>query len=136
MSDSQPNERNDEELIEREVVRAQDEIGETVQQLEEKLDPRSLAEPLFDADTMDTAKEALEVARRNPLPVALIVAGSVWLFATSDAPMIRNVRESLLGRLGLRNDRQRLRPRSAEPAPIGPPPATGETYDRRGTPGI
>ena len=132
MSDEQVNERNDEELIEREVVRTQDEIGETVQQLEEKLNPKDLAQPLLDSDAMDTAKEALEVARRNPLPVALIAIGSVWLFATSDAPLIRNFRERLGERFGLRSNRQGLRPRSEEPAPIGPPPAAGEAYDRRG----
>ena len=136
MSDKLANEGNDEALIEREVVRAQDELGETVQQLEEKLNPTDLAQGLLDGDAMDTAKEAFEVARRNPLPVALIVVGSVWLFATSDAPMIRNVRESLLDRLGLRGDRERLRERSAEPAPIGPPPATGEDFDRRSGSGI
>lgn len=136
MSDKLADERNDEELIEREVERSQDQLGETVQQLEEKLNPSDLAQGLLDADAIDTAKEALEVARRNPLPVALIVVGSVWLFATSDAPMIRNVREQLLGRFGMGGKRGGLRPRSAEPAPIGPPPATGETFDRRGTPGI
>lgn len=136
MSDKPANQQNDEELIEREVVRSQDELGETVQQLEQKLNPRELAQPLLDGDAMETAKEALDVARRNPLPVALIAIGSVWLFATSEAPLIRNVREQLKARFGMRSNRQGLRPRSAEPAPIGPPPATSEAFDRRGATAI
>jgi hypothetical protein len=123
--------QNREAVIERDVVRTQDEIGDTVEKLEEKLNPRNVADAFIGEDGMDTAKEAFEVARRNPLPVGLIAIGAVWLFATSDAPMIRRVRERLSDRFGLRGSGSGLRPRSAEPAPIGPPPPKGEAYDRR-----
>ena len=122
---------NDEEaLIERDVVRTQDEMGETVREIEDRLNPRDVAQSFIGEDGMETAKEALEVARRNPLPVALIAIGAVWLFATSDAPLIREMRERLTGR-GQAGRRSGLRPRSVEPASIGPPPASGEAFDRR-----
>lgn len=117
----------DPDTIEREVERTQDDIGDTVDQLEERLDPSNMAESLLGEDGRDNVKMAWDVARRNPLPVAMIVVGTVWLFATSDSPPIRRVRERLIGRGG----RMDVRSRSEEPAPIGPPPETGGTYDRR-----
>jgi hypothetical protein len=119
------------DVIERDVRRTQDAMGDTVERIEDKLNPRDMAQSLVGEERMDTAREALDVARRNPLPVALIAVGAVWLFATSDAPMIRRVRERLSDRFGLRGSGSGLRPRSAEPAPIGPPPPKGEAYDRR-----
>jgi len=127
--------RTDQEqaTIEQDVVETQDEMGETVRELEDKLNPRDIAQSFMGDDATETAKEALEVARRNPLPVALIAVGAVWLFATSEAPMIRDIRERFTGRGGTGGKRSGLRSRAAEPAPIGPPPASGEAYDRRGT---
>ena len=123
---------NDEALIENEIRETQDEMGDTVEKLEAKLNPRDMAQSLMGEDGMDTAKEAFEVARRNPLPVALIAVGALWLFATSDAPMIRRVRERLTGgRMARGKDRHGLIPRSEEPAPIGPPPPAGERFDRK-----
>ena len=119
------------DAIERDIVETQDEMGETVEKIEQKLNPQSIGQDLLGDDAMDMAKEAVEVARRNPLPVALIAIGAVWLFATSDAPMIREMRRRLLGGgAGSDLDRRGLGPRSAEPAPIGPPPAVGEEFDR------
>jgi hypothetical protein len=124
--------QNREAVIERDVVRTQDEIGDTVEKLEEKLNPRNVADAFIGEDGMDTAKEAFEVARRNPLPVGLIAIGAVWLFATSDAPMIRELRNRLTGKSGgSGRGRSGLRPRSTEPAPIGPPPIKGGEFDRR-----
>lgn len=132
MTDRTNDGRSDEALIERDIDRTQDRIGDTIDKLEEKLNPRDVASSLMGEDGMDTAKEAFEVARRNPLPVALIAAGVIWLFATSDAPMIRDLRNRFTGRRsGAGKDRHGLIPRSEEPAPIGPPPARGEAYDRR-----
>ena len=117
------------DALERDIIETQDEIGETVEELEGALSPSALGRDLLGEDGMETAKEAFEVAKRNPLPVALIAVGAVWLFAKSDAPMIRELRQRLLG--GARSLRPSgLRPRSAEPAPIGPPPPAGEEYDR------
>lgn len=125
-----PSNPDDEALLERDIRRTQDAMGDTVEAIEDKLNPRDVAQSLMGDDAMDTAKEAFEVARRNPLPVAMIAIGAVWLFATSDAPMIRRVRDRFTGLLHS-SDRSRLRPRSEEPAPIGPPPPKGEAFDRR-----
>lgn len=131
-ADSMSDNRADEATLERDVKRTQDRMGDTVERIEEKLNPREVARSVMGDDGMDTAKEAFDVARRNPLPVALIAIGAVWLFATSDAPMIRRVRDRLTGGgSSSGKDRHGLIPRSDEPAPIGPPPATGEAYDRR-----
>jgi hypothetical protein len=118
--------------IEEEVRRTQDEMGDTVQKLEEKLSPSEMARSVVGGGNADLAKEALEVTRQNPLPVALIAVGVIWLLATSRSPMIRRMRTRIAGRgrASAEPDRE-LRPRSAEPAPMGPPRAQGTAYDRR-----
>ena len=122
--------RNEEsaEAIERDIVETQDEMGETVEQLQGALSPSALGREIIGDDGMETAKQAFEVAKRNPLPVAMIAIGTAWLFATSDAPMISNMRRRLFGGSG--SMKSGLRSRSEEPAPIGPPPAVGEEFDR------
>ena len=124
------NKRNEEsaEAIERDIVETQDEMGETVEQLEGALSPSALGREIIGDDGMETAKQAFEVAKRNPLPVAMIAIGAVWLFATSEAPMISEMRRRLFGGSG--SMKSGLRSRSEEPAPIGPPPAVGEEFDR------
>ena len=129
MTDKQTNDRTA-AAIERDVVETQDEIGETIEKLNEKLTPGDVAGGIIGEDKLEMAKEAMEVARRNPLPVAMIAIGAVWLFATSDAPLIREMRRRLTGGRRGELDSNGLRPRSAEPAPIGPPPTVGEEYDR------
>lgn len=126
MTDS--SDRNDPDTIEREVERTQDAIGDTVEKIEEKLNPREIARSVLGDDGSDIAREALDVARHNPIPLALIAVGVIWLFATSDSQIVERLRDRILGRSG---SDDRLRPRSEEPAPIGPPPETGEAYDRR-----
>lgn len=124
--------RDDAAAIEREVRRTQDEIGDTVQSLEDKLNPRDMTRSVMGDDGADAAKEALEVTRQNPIPVAMIAVGLIWLLATARTPGIRRFTDRLTGRRpSAGEDRSGLRPRSAEPAPIGPPPPIGETYDRR-----
>jgi hypothetical protein len=122
MTDNSDGTAADPATIERDVRRTQDAMGDTVDKLEDKLNPHGMAQSLVGEDGMDTAKEAFEVARRNPLPVALIALGTVWLCATSEAPMIRRMREGLMSRFGMtgHSGRFNLRPRSAEPAPLGP----------------
>ena len=114
------NKRNEEsaEAIERDIVETQDERGETVEQLQGALSPSALGREIIGDDGMETAKQAFEVAKRNPLPVAMIAIGTAWLFATSDAPMISNMRRRLFGGSG--SMKSGLRSRSEEPAPIGP----------------
>ena len=118
--------------LEREVRRTQDEMGRTVDKLEEKMNPRDMARDALGDDGADVAKEALEVTRQNPIPVAMIAVGLIWLLATSRSPAITRLTQRMTGKKrGSRSEFADLRPRSAEPAPIGPPPVTGDAFDRR-----
>ena len=92
--------------IQEEVEQTQDAMGETIQKLEDRLSPRKFAQSLLSDENSDTAREAWEVVRRNPVPVAMIGVGAVWLLAASDAPLIRRWREELKARFrGAINDR-------------------------------
>lgn len=129
-------EQNDDPArIEEEVEQTQDAMGDTIQKLEDKLSPRKFAQSLLSDENSDTAREAWEVVRLNPVPVAMIGIGAVWLFAASDAPMIARVREKLKTRVrGAINDRASragMHSRPAGTASGGPPPPTGAPYDRR-----
>lgn len=126
------NATRDPESIEAEVRRTQDEIGETVDRLEQKMNPRDVSRELLGEEGTDVAREAIEVTRTNPIPVALIAVGIIWLVASSNSPAIRRFTDRITGKRGGGMD---LRPRSEEPAPIGPPPPTGETFDRRASEG-
>lgn len=122
----------DKDAIERDIRHTQDEMGETVDRLEDKMNPRDITRSVIGDDGTDVAREALEVTRQNPIPVALIAVGAIWLLATSRSPMIRRFTDRVIGRRPEASEgNRRLRPRSAEPAPIGPPPARGESFDRR-----
>lgn len=132
MTDNSTDSRADKAAIEKEVRRTQDEMGETVNKLEEKLNPRDITHSALGDEGADIAKEAVEVTRHNPVPIALIAIGVIWLLATSRSPMIRRITDRAAGSGRRSNGKDAgLRPRSAEPAPIGPPPTTGEAYDRR-----
>ena len=120
--------RLDEETIEREVRRTQDAIGETVGKLEDKMNPRDITRSVVGDEGVDVAKEALEVTRTNPIPVALIAVGVIWLLATSNSPQIKRITDRITGKRDTR--REDLRPRSAEPAPIGPSPPTQKAHGR------
>jgi hypothetical protein len=128
MNDNTDN-RPDEAAIERDVRRTQDQIGDTVEKLEDKMNPRDISRSVIGDDGTELAEEALEVTRTNPIPVAMIVVGVIWLLATSNSPAIRRITDRIAGKSG--TDSKGLRPRSAEPAPIGPPPETGRAFDRR-----
>ena len=122
------NQTDSPETIERDIEQTQDRIGETVEKIEEKLTPTALTRSVLGDDGADMVREGLRLARENPIPLAMIVIGAVWLFATSDSPLIRRVTSRMTGMIGGDDD---LRSRSDEPAPIGPPPAQGEAFDRR-----
>jgi hypothetical protein len=118
--------------IEQDVARTQDQMGETVQKLEDKLNPREFTRSVLGDEAMDWTEEAFRLAKENPLPVAMIVGGAVWLVATSRSPLIRRAVDRLTERFsGNGGSEQALRSRSPEPTPIGPPPAYGEEFDRR-----
>jgi len=69
--------------IEQDIRRTQDEIGDTVAKLEEQLTPRELARSVVGDDGSEIAMEALEITRQNPIPVAMIAIGLIWLIATA-----------------------------------------------------
>ena len=115
------------QAIEQDVVQTQDEMGETLQKLEEQLTPRGIAQSVMGDQGTDYAREVLDLVKQNPLPVGMIAVGAIWLLATSRSPMIKRVTSAVTGG----PSEPKLRPRSEEPAPIGPPPETGLEYDRR-----
>ena len=117
MTDNVTRDRNDEAAIEKDVRRTQDEIGDTVHKLEEKMNPRDIAHDVMGDEGTDVAREALDVTRQNPIPVAMIAVGLIWLLATSRSPMIARITDRFTGR---KSRGMNLRSRSAEPAPIGP----------------
>ena len=123
--------RTEEAVIERDIERTQDEMGETVQKLEDSLNPREIARSVMGDENADLAKEAWQVARQNPIPVAMIAVGAAWLLATSNSPVIRDLRDRFKpGRTSGGRASAGLRRRSEEPAPIGPSPTTDRTRDR------
>ena len=113
--------------IERDVRRTQDQIGETVQKLEDRMNPRDIARSAIGDDGTDVAREALEVTRQNPIPVAMIAVGAIWLLATSQSPMIRRLTDRLSGKRQGASE-----PRAASStAQAGPPREIGTAFDRR-----
>ena len=118
---------NDADAIEQDVVHTQNEMGETLQKLEDKLTPRGIAQSVMGEQGTDQARELLDLVKQNPIPVGMIAVGAIWLLATARSPMLDRLKSSVTSR----SDEFKLRPRSEEPAPIGPPPETGLEYDRR-----
>ena len=118
---------NDADAIEQDVVHTQNAMGETLQKLEDKLTPRGIAQSVMGEQGTDQARELLDLVKQNPIPVGMIAVGTIWLLATARSPMLDRLKSSVTSR----SDEFKLRPRSEEPAPIGPPPETGLEYDRR-----
>jgi hypothetical protein len=91
---------------------------------------------LMGDENTDLVKDALDLARQNPIPVAMIAVGAIWLLASSSrSPAVRRLTDQFRSKSGSSSnsgdlDPNGLRPRSAEPAPIGPPPATDPSLDR------
>jgi len=126
------NQTDDPATIQRDVERTQDAMGSTVQKIEDKLNPRNFAQSLFSGDNTATAQDAWDVVRQSLLPVAMIVGGAAWLFATSEAPVISRARDELRSRLrDAFSSSSRGQQRSSGAGAGGPPPATGEAFDRR-----
>lgn len=113
---------DDPQVIERDIERTQDSIGETVDKIEQKLTPREVTRSLLGDSGQEWVREGLRMARDNPVPVAMMAIGAIWLFAASDSPLIKHMSDRI-SRAFSGDDG--LRPRSEEPAPIGPPPARG-----------
>lgn len=75
--------------IEREIRSTQAEMSRTVDKIGDQLTPRNLLNSLLgkaDAKGVD-AEYLLEGARRNPLALAMIALGGIWLASDSDAKL-------------------------------------------------
>lgn len=120
------NRTDDPETIERDIERTQDSIGDTVDKIEEKLTPSNVTRSLLGEDGQEWVREGIRLARENPIPVAMIAIGAIWLLAGGKGSKLDSLRERLTHK-----GPDGLIPRSGEPAPIGPPPNHGEKYDRR-----
>jgi hypothetical protein len=125
------NRNSNPEAIERDIERTQEAIGETINQIEEKLTPGEVSRSVLGDDGQQWVREGLRMARENPVPVGMIAIGAIWLLATSNSPLIKRISERLSRTVHGSDPKDRLRSRSKEPAPIGPPPAQGSDFDRR-----
>jgi hypothetical protein len=118
------------EIIEREIERTQDSIGETVEKVEQKLTPAEISRYFFGDDGRDMVREGLQLVRTNPVPSAMIAIGAIWLFATSSPQLMRRVGDRLSNRTRAGRQEGDEQMRSGR-VPVGPPPLGGEEFDRR-----
>ena len=73
--------------IERDIRRTQDEMSRTVDRIGDQLNPRTFINALLDkaeSNNVD-ARYLIDGARRNPLALAMISGGLIWLVSDSDA---------------------------------------------------
>lgn len=75
--------------IERDIRRTQDEMSRTVDRIGDQLNPRNLINALLDKaeDNQIDARYLIDGARRNPLALAMIAGGLIWLVSDSDAKL-------------------------------------------------
>ena len=75
--------------IERDIRRTQEEMSRTVDAIGDQLTPRNLLNALLDkAETNNVdARMLLDGARRNPLALAMIAGGAIWLVSDNDAKL-------------------------------------------------
>jgi ElaB/YqjD/DUF883 family membrane-anchored ribosome-binding protein len=75
--------------IERDIRRTQDEMSRTVDQIGDQLNPRTFINALLDKaeDNNIDARYLIDGARRNPLALAMISGGLIWLVSDSDAKL-------------------------------------------------
>lgn len=73
--------------IERDIRRTQEEMSRTVDAIGDQLTPRNFLNALLDkAESNDVdARMLLDGARRNPLALAMIAGGAIWLVSDNDA---------------------------------------------------
>jgi hypothetical protein len=80
--------------IERDIRRTQEEMSRTVDRIGDQLTPRNLINALLDKaeDNDIDARYLIDGARRNPLALAMIAGGGIWLISDSDArlPKLRS----------------------------------------------
>lgn len=75
--------------IERDIRRTQDNMSRTVDKIGDQLTPRSILNALLDkAESNDVdARKLIDGARRNPLALAMIAGGAIWLVSDNDAKL-------------------------------------------------
>jgi len=75
--------------IERDIRRTQDQMSRTVDRIGDQLTPRNLINSLLDKaeDNDIDARYLLDGARRNPIALAMIAGGAIWLVSDSDAKL-------------------------------------------------
>jgi hypothetical protein len=73
--------------IEREIRRTQDNMSRTVEKIGDQLSIKNLVNSLLDkADENNVdARKVLDGARRNPIALGLIAAGTIWLISDKDS---------------------------------------------------
>lgn len=89
MTDHTTTTNQDPAEIERDIRRTQDEMSRTVDRIGDQLTPRNLINSLLDKaeDNNIDARYLLDGARRNPLALAMIAGGAIWLVSDSDAKL-------------------------------------------------
>lgn len=78
----------DPDAIERDIRRTQEDMSRTIDRIGDRLTPRNLFNALLDkADEHHVdARTLLDGARRNPIALGLIAAGTIWLISDKDSP--------------------------------------------------
>jgi hypothetical protein len=81
--------QQDPAAIERDIRRTQDEMSRTVDRIGDQLTPRRLMNALLDKaeDNDIDARYLIDGARRNPVALAMIAGGLIWLVSDSDAKL-------------------------------------------------
>lgn len=79
----------DPEAIERDIRQTQEDMSRTVDRIGNQLTARNILSSLLDkADSNDIdARALLDGARRNPLALAMIAGGAIWLASDRDAKL-------------------------------------------------
>ena len=93
--------QQDPAAIERDIRRTQDEMSRTVDRIGDQLTPRRLMNALLDKaeDNDIDARYLIDGARRNPVALAMIAGGLIWLVSDSDAKA-SSLKPSRLGLTG------------------------------------
>ncbi len=89
MNDTDTATTQDPAAIEQDIRRTQDDMSRTVDRIGDQLTPKNLFNALLekaDENNID-ARFLLEGARRNPIALAMIAGGAIWLVSDSDAKL-------------------------------------------------
>jgi len=77
----------DADAIERDIRRTQEDMSRTIDKIGDQLTPRKIFDALLDKaeDNNVDARMLLDGARRNPIALGLIAAGTIWLISDKDS---------------------------------------------------